>query len=220
MSDVFKAEELLFKEYDQQYEQYRHLDNLRERYIAFYIAFVTAVFVVFLKDSLPDNQKNLILVFLFVIGIFVLIIAISIRITQRLTADHLMEIRIALLRMLSNNTKKWVCSSYLNSTYKPHKKDPCIQSGWNWTESAIWLIGLLIFVNSVIGTYSIKIAWDWTTSLLSWVFVILIFIQVLFFIWRFKSTFREEAQTKRKNEMCKFLKTICEFPDNECKNSD
>lgn len=224
MSDALKPDELLLEEYDQQYQQYRHLDNLRERYVAFYIAFVSAIFVVFLKEASSNPQNQLILAFLFIIGIFVLLIAISMRITQRLTADHLMEIRKELLRILpSSETKKWACCSYLKSTYKPHKKDFCIQSGWDWKESAILLIWLLIAVNSFIGTYLIKLIKvnvDWSISLLSWVFIAFFIPQMLFFYWRFHSTFSEEEQTQRENKMCEFLKDVCEFPDKESKKSD
>lgn len=201
MSDVLKPEELLFREYDQQYEQYRHLDNLRERYAAFYIAFVTAAFVVFIKDGLSDHQKQLILAFLFIIGIFVLSIAISMRITQRLTADHLMEIRKELIRMLptveetDKRNKMGVCNTYLMSTYKPHEKDThekdthkknkCFQCGWLWNESAIQLIWLLMFVNSFIGIYLFNLLDE--IQYISWAHLILSVAYMLLFYGIFKS---------------------------------
>lgn len=167
MPDALKPEELLFREYDQQYQQYRHLDNLRERYVGFYIAFVTAVFVFLTKSNDSQNLsylQPLTLSLLLIIGMFVLHIAISMRITQRLTADHLMKIRKELIKMLPSDdetdkrNRTSVCNSYLMATYKPHERDPnkrnkCHQCGWLWNESAIQLIWFLMFVNSIIGTY-------------------------------------------------------------------
>ncbi len=193
MSDAPKPEELVFREYDQQYQQYRHLDNLRERYVGFYIAFVTAIFVFLTKSNNSQNLgylHPLTLFLLLIIGMFVLHIAISMRIAQRLTADHLMKIRKELIKMLplDNETDKRnktsVCNSYLMATYKPHERDPskrdkCHQCGWLWNESAIQLIWFLIVVNSIIGTYLFSLLDE--NQYISVTYLILLIAYVLLF---------------------------------------
>lgn len=198
------AGDILLKEFDQQYQQYRHLDNLRERYIAFYIAFVVAVFVFFANSSTLPNQNqllSLILIFLLIIGSFVLTMSISMRIVQGMTGNHLMEIRKVLLKMLSAEDTMKVFDSYLMATYEPPKNDKWIQCGWNWKESAIQLILLLIIINSIIGTYLIKINTDCSI----WIFVVFIIPQLLFFLKRFKSAFSSKKQDERKAKLREFL---------------
>lgn len=223
MANTIKPEELLLHEYDQQYQQYRHLDTLRERYVAFYVAIFGAILVYLTQIGL-DISKNIfyiepqILLFLFFIGFSVIHIAVSIRITQVLTSLALIEIRKALIRMLSlvetpnREAKHIVCQSYLMANYSPPKLDNLIQIGWNWRESAIELIVLLIFVNSLIFVYFIKIITNLSNIWLFFVLLFTIFIQIWFFNYRFKSDLNTERLEKRKKEMKEVLKDVCEFP--------
>src|SRR3989304_7440492 len=214
MADAFKPEEMLLHEFDQQYQQYRHLDALRERYIAFYVT-IPAAILVYLTQIGLDISKNifyiqpLILLILFGIGLFVLYIAISIRITQVFISLALTEIRRALMKMLlfdraiDQTTKHLVIHSYLMDNYSPPKLDNRIQIGWNWKESAIALIGLLIFVNSLVLVYFIKIELNLSTCWLFFVLLIAMFVQILILYYRFKSDLSPESQTKGKNDMTK-----------------
>lgn len=190
-------EDLLLNESNQQYQQYRHLDNLRERYIAFYIALVTAVILFLINTN--DVKGELVSLILFAIGLLVLHIAISMRIAQRLTADHLMRIKndimdiIGLDNLEEEKLKK--CESFFLSTYKPHdydlykhdkeKRDSCFQCGWVWKESAIQLIWLLMFLNSIIASYSILIKPEWANVSIV-LFFILIIIPIVYSYCEFK----------------------------------
>ncbi|HLB69801.1 MAG TPA: hypothetical protein VJJ51_02030, partial [Candidatus Methanoperedens sp.] len=179
-----------------------------------------------------DISKNifyiqpLILLILFGIGLFVLYIAISIRITQVFISLALTEIRRALMKMLlfdraiDQTTKHLVIHSYLMDNYSPPKLDNRIQIGWNWKESAIALIGLLIFVNSLVLVYFIKIELNLSTCWLFFVLLIAMFVQILILYYRFKSDLSPESQTKGKNDMTKVLKDVYEFLNQKSKKSD
>ena len=217
MADISKPEELLLLEYEQQYLQYRHLDNLREKYVAFYIAFVTAIFILSVTNQHLDSL-NLLILLLLVIGIFILKISISMRIVQRLTANHLMEIRKELLRLAkllplykydSNNYQ--IGYSFLKATYLPSEE-------WHWKErfkeSAIQLIVLLIIVNSYIASYFVRfVDFSLMKNILSYkcilTFVVLLILQMGYFYIRFNSEFSNEKQDDRESKILKFLNKQC-----------
>ncbi|MFQ6120126.1 MAG: hypothetical protein ACE5KE_09595 [Methanosarcinales archaeon] len=49
----------LLHEFDQQYEQYRHLDELRIKYITYFTAFAGIVFGLIIKEVILKNNINL-----------------------------------------------------------------------------------------------------------------------------------------------------------------
>lgn len=214
-------EELLFHEFGQQYEQYRHLDSLREKYVAFYIAFISAIFA-YISNTIPTTYQSsgfvpYLTLFLLIIGLVILYIAISMRITQRLIADHLMEIRKALISMLPSN-KETVCRSYLMLSYSPIEKNNCIQWEGIFKESATLLIGLLIFVNSVVGTYFVWLTCQWIIMFIPWfvIFIVFVIIQMLIFISKFESAFSLKRIKQRKKDACKYLQNVCSWSDQDC----
>jgi len=108
------------------------------------------------------------------------------------------------------------------ATYDPHKKNGS-QTGWNWKESAIQLIWLLIIVNSLISAYLIGVigmsliksdsfaCCVFISTFLA--FVITVFIQKQFFDWRFNSEFSPEKQDEMKRKLHKYLKDECKLPN-------
>ncbi|MCK4796720.1 MAG: hypothetical protein KAT05_05020 [Spirochaetes bacterium] len=202
------AENVLLTELDQQYQQYRHLDNLRERYVAFYIALITAVFL--------SDKDGFVIFILLIIGLVVLEMSILIRIAQRMTADHLMEIKKDLFKIIKLNDDNIVLNSFLMATYKPYEKYRCVQNGWDFKESAIQLIVLLMVINSIIGAYFIKDVVGFDFDLSGLVFVLLMVLQLLHFIHRFCSGLSPKKRKERKANMCEYLKNETKLRIIEC----
>ena len=97
------------------------------------------------------------------------------------------------------------------ANYSPPKLDNSIQVGWNCRESAMQLIWLLIFVNSLVFTYFIKIIISCSDGELFGVLIFSALIQIYFFYARFKSDLAPERIKQRKNDMIDVLKDVCEF---------
>ncbi len=227
MSKTLKPEDLLFHELEQQYLQYRHLDNLRERYVWFYIASIGTLLIFFIQTRNLDKHNPLVLLFLLIAGFFVLSMAISIRIAQKLTSIHLMEIRKELIKLLPLNNeserenKIGVCCSYLKASYTPPKNmDKWYGLGWSLNESAIQLIILLMAVNNTIFTYFVNIKYQPAFWLLFSVSLSIQSAQMLFLYIRFKYECSLKKQKQREKDMRKVLENICECPIKETKKSD
>lgn len=139
-------DDFLLTEFEQQYNQYRHLDQLRSRYIEYFTAVTAAVLTGSLVYGASDPLKLASLwplyILLFFIGVLITLVSVGIRMRQMTTAWYLMAIRD---HISSTKNLRIIANVELCFATK----------GFTLYESAIVLIFFLILLDSALLTGAI-----------------------------------------------------------------
>jgi len=191
--------DFLLHDFDQIYEQYRHLDDLRIHYIKYFVTLVVAVFTVSFSIS-AIYQVNLsiepyltlftfLYIVLFVLGGFVFWISMVIRERQLTHTPYLSEIR------------KYYCGK--DNLRLVYFAELAIDEKWfSLKQSAIILIILLNFLNSSTLFFPFMLRFGTLVGFLS---LGIAFVGLMITFWLYLNHY-QEITYQRKEELNRLIK--------------